>query len=235
VDGTKRQIRELKKMLIVQYKRGLKVKKGMFILCLAIAMALCSSVVMACIIDGSSSNFSVAGFYSTSEFVTDDSGNPIDKSLYSDTFMKHVVITYVDNLIDWGEALFQQDTLESVNEAARIYVIANQYLVMDSDTWKWMQNYRVWEANDSVFLYPENWIEPEIGDDKSPCFQVLVSSELVPESGAGKAAFFENVRTHWYADMFGDHGAASVPESSAILLLGSGLAGLLAGRKMFKQ
>lgn len=39
--------------------------------------------------------------------------------------------------------------------------------------WEWMQNYRVWEANRKVFLYPENWIEPELRKDKSPFFQEL--------------------------------------------------------------
>jgi ABC toxin N-terminal region/Neuraminidase-like domain/Putative peptidoglycan binding domain len=36
--------------------------------------------------------------------------------------------------------------------------------------WKWMKNYRVWEANRRIFLYPENWVEPELRDDKSPFF-----------------------------------------------------------------
>ena len=31
---------------------------------------------------------------------------------------------------------------------------------IDKDRWKWMKNYRVWEANRKVFLYPENWLEP---------------------------------------------------------------------------
>jgi receptor-binding and translocation channel-forming TcA subunit of Tc toxin/ABC toxin-like protein/neuraminidase-like protein/putative peptidoglycan binding protein len=44
--------------------------------------------------------------------------------------------------------------------------------------WKWMKNYRVWEANRKVFLYPENWIEPELRDDKSPFFKEL-ENELV--------------------------------------------------------
>ncbi|WP_437962142.1 neuraminidase-like domain-containing protein [Sorangium sp. So ce119] len=43
----------------------------------------------------------------------------------------------------------------------------------DSDEWKWMKNYRVWEANRKVFLYPENWIEPELRDDKSPFYSQL--------------------------------------------------------------
>jgi hypothetical protein len=34
--------------------------------------------------------------------------------------------------------------------------------------WTWMKNYRVWEANRKVFLYPENWIKPNLRDDKSP-------------------------------------------------------------------
>ena len=28
--------------------------------------------------------------------------------------------------------------------------------------WEWMKNFRVWQANRKVFLYPENWIEPEL-------------------------------------------------------------------------
>jgi peptidoglycan hydrolase-like protein with peptidoglycan-binding domain len=44
--------------------------------------------------------------------------------------------------------------------------------------WKWMKNYRVWEANRKVFLYPENWIEPELRDDKSAFFTELESELL---------------------------------------------------------
>src|SRR5712692_1177620 len=29
-------------------------------------------------------------------------------------------------------------------------------------TWEWRKNYRVWEANRGIFLYPENWIEPDL-------------------------------------------------------------------------
>lgn len=44
--------------------------------------------------------------------------------------------------------------------------------------WKWMKSYRVWEANRKVFLYPENWIEPELRDDKSPFFKDLENELL---------------------------------------------------------
>lgn len=47
--------------------------------------------------------------------------------------------------------------------------------------WKWMKNYRIWEANRKVFLYPENWIEPELRDDKSPFFNELENEILQNE------------------------------------------------------
>ncbi|MDP1948655.1 MAG: neuraminidase-like domain-containing protein [Nitrospirota bacterium] len=37
----------------------------------------------------------------------------------------------------------------------------------------WRKQYRVWEANRKVLLYPENWIEPELRDDKTPFFKDL--------------------------------------------------------------
>jgi hypothetical protein len=53
--------------------------------------------------------------------------------------------------------------------------------MIDAKQWKWMQNYRVWEANRKVFLYPENWIEPELRDNKSPFFKELESELLQAE------------------------------------------------------
>src|SRR3954451_20384796 len=44
-----------------------------------------------------------------------------------------------------------------------------------------MKYYRVWEANRKVFLYPENWIEPELRDDKTPFFKELETQLLQDE------------------------------------------------------
>ena len=44
-----------------------------------------------------------------------------------------------------------------------------------------MKNYRVWEAARKVFLYPENWIEPELRLDKSPLFEQLENTLLQGE------------------------------------------------------
>lgn len=41
------------------------------------------------------------------------------------------------------------------------------------EQWYWRKNYRVWEANRKVFLFPENFIEPDIRDDKTPLFRSL--------------------------------------------------------------
>ena len=42
-----------------------------------------------------------------------------------------------------------------------------------AERWEWMKNYRVWEANRKVFLYPENWLEPELRRGKTPEFERL--------------------------------------------------------------
>ncbi|MBE8989894.1 neuraminidase-like domain-containing protein [Nostoc sp. LEGE 12450] len=47
--------------------------------------------------------------------------------------------------------------------------------------WKWMRKYRVWEANRKVFLWPENWIEPELKKDKSSFFKDLENELLQNE------------------------------------------------------
>ena len=43
-------------------------------------------------------------------------------------YQKAVAMKYVDNLLDWGDYLFAQDTYESINEAALLYVLAQDIL-----------------------------------------------------------------------------------------------------------
>jgi hypothetical protein len=42
--------------------------------------------------------------------------------------------------------------------------------------WEWMGTYRVWEANRKVFLFPENWLLPELRDDKTAIFKAMEGS-----------------------------------------------------------
>ncbi len=46
---------------------------------------------------------------------------------------------------------------------------------IDAEEWAWRKNYRVWEANRKIFLYPENYLLPELRDDRSPFFRELQS------------------------------------------------------------
>ncbi len=50
--------------------------------------------------------------------------------------------------------------------------------LIPTDEWEWRQNYRVWQANRKVFLFPESYIEPELRDDKTPLFEDLESALL---------------------------------------------------------
>jgi hypothetical protein len=49
---------------------------------------------------------------------------------------------------------------------------------LSSDQWEWVKQYRVWQANREIFLFPENWLEPEFRDDKTDLFQELEGSLL---------------------------------------------------------
>ncbi|UOZ03508.1 neuraminidase-like domain-containing protein [Amycolatopsis sp. WQ 127309] len=49
---------------------------------------------------------------------------------------------------------------------------------LEAAQWEWMRRYRVWEANRKVFLWPENWLEPELRDDQSPFFREMMSELL---------------------------------------------------------
>ena len=44
---------------------------------------------------------------------------------------------------------------------------------IDAAHWEWMKRYRVWEANRKIFLFPENWLEPEFRDDQTHLFPEL--------------------------------------------------------------
>ncbi|ESZ98837.1 hypothetical protein SBOR_0785 [Sclerotinia borealis F-4128] len=46
------------------------------------------------------------------------------------------------------------------------------------DKWDWMQQYTLWEANRKLFLYPENWIDPMLRDDKSQLFDQFEATLL---------------------------------------------------------
>ena len=58
--------------------------------------------------------------------------NPFDPHLIAQyrtvAYQKTTVMKYIDNLIGWGDQLFTMDTLESVNAATQLYVVAAEIL-----------------------------------------------------------------------------------------------------------
>ncbi|MBI1744418.1 hypothetical protein HYR54_15315 [Candidatus Acetothermia bacterium] len=59
---------------------------------------------------------------------------------------------------------------------------------INAKQWEWMKRYRVWEANRKVYLFPENWLEPELRDDKSPFFKEIESELLQSDITEERAA-----------------------------------------------
>ncbi len=59
-------------------------------------------------------------------------GNPFDPhaiaAVRAGTYRWVAVKGYLDNLIDWGDALFRRDTIESINEATQLYLLAAELL-----------------------------------------------------------------------------------------------------------
>lgn len=59
-------------------------------------------------------------------------GNPFDPhaiaTVRPGTYRWVAVKGYLDNLLDWGDALFRRDTIESINEATQLYLLAAELL-----------------------------------------------------------------------------------------------------------
>ncbi|MDJ0803395.1 MAG: neuraminidase-like domain-containing protein [Desulfobacterales bacterium] len=57
----------------------------------------------------------------------------------------------------------------------------------DAEEWIWRKAYRVWEANRKVFLYPENWVDPELRLDASQFFREMLD-ELAQDEVTAETA-----------------------------------------------
>jgi hypothetical protein len=76
---------------------------------------------------------------------------------------------------------FQTSVIEEAISSLQLYIYRCQMqlengvsVTKDFDKWwEWMQTYRVWEANRKIFLYPENYLEPELRPGKTPLFAQL--------------------------------------------------------------
>jgi hypothetical protein len=66
------------------------------------------------------------------QLVEDWRDNPFNPHLIARSrmiaYQKTVVMKYLENLINWGDQLFARDTMESINEATQLYVLAYHLL-----------------------------------------------------------------------------------------------------------
>ncbi|MCB9706802.1 MAG: hypothetical protein H6711_33465 [Myxococcales bacterium] len=66
--------------------------------------------------------------------------------------------------------------------------------LVPSDEWGWRQNFRLWEANRKVFLWPENYMDPDLRDDKTFLFKeleaTLFQQDVTPEAARGAYASY---------------------------------------------
>lgn len=82
-----------------------------------------------------------------------------------------------------------------------------------AEQWWWRRNYRVWEANRKILLYPENWIEPDLRLDASPFFADLeaelkqndVTAETAERAILGYLTRVQNVARLQVAGFARDH------------------------------
>ncbi len=74
----------------------------------------------------------VSGYSDLERQVIDWRTNPYEPHRIANyrtvAYQKTVVMKYLDNLIAWGDNLFQQDSMESINEATQLYILAAEIL-----------------------------------------------------------------------------------------------------------
>ena len=88
----------------------------------------------------------------------------------------HRVLINLENSSTTGLAVLNEISKISAN---RLQEFSNE--------WLWRKNYRVWEANRKVFVYPESYMEPDLRDNKTPVFEDL-ENELLQEKITQEAA-----------------------------------------------
>ncbi len=95
--------------------------------------------------------------------------NDLFETLLTDTAMMPVVQTSrIKQAISTVQLFVDRCILQKESD------LSNNLQALSPDTirqWNlWRKWYRIWEANRKIFIYPENWIEPDLRDDKSPFF-----------------------------------------------------------------
>lgn len=92
-------------------------------------------------------------------------------------YQKAAVMKYLDNLIAWGDNLFRQDSMESINEATQLYVLAAEILgprpmkvppqvIPPVETYNELE--KKFDAVSNALVEVENIVPPMPGGDPGP-------------------------------------------------------------------
>ena len=103
-----------------------------------------------------------------------------------------------------------------------------QALADVASQWDWRQHYRVWEANRKIFLYPENYLEPDLRDDKTPGYaefedalaQQEISDDSATDAYSRYLAGFETLARLAVVGAFHDVGTDAAHPQDKLHLLG---------------
>lgn len=95
-----------------------------------------------------------------------DTAEKLFEYLLLDPGMEPVVDASRIQLAIASVQLFVQRCLMNLEEKVNPQII-------DNKRWEWMRRYRVWEVNRKMYIWPENWLDPEFRDDKTHLFRAL--------------------------------------------------------------
>jgi peptidoglycan hydrolase-like protein with peptidoglycan-binding domain len=99
-----------------------------------------------------------------------DTAEKLFEHLLLDPGMEPVVLASRIQLAISSVQLFVQRCLMNLENLGPYAVDPR---IIDTKRWEWMKRYRVWEVNRKMFVWPENWLDPEFRDDRTHLFRAL--------------------------------------------------------------
>lgn len=94
-----------------------------------------------------------------------------------DLYARYLIDVQISSCLETTRLLLATAALQLFVQ--RVLLNLERGLTLSADKrelWDWMRSYRVWEANRKVFLWPENWLLPELRDDRTRTFEAMEST-----------------------------------------------------------
>lgn len=119
----------------------------------------------------------LSAFIINKGFAPDPVNAPDDKVFFNDTnelYEYFLLDTEMSSCMKTSRIVLANSVTQLFMQRVSLNLEENLELTDEqAKEWAWRKKYRLWEANRKVFLYPENWLEPELRDNKSPFFKEM--------------------------------------------------------------